>query len=282
MLKLPVIVLCALFAVCGCSGSRNTSAVTSAPHGARIVSLMPSFTEDLVAIGAGRQIVAVDQFSTDVPGARSLPVVANFSSVNTERIVQLHGSLIVAIPAQDRFLVPLRRAGVQRALLTNDSFGDIFRNIEALGALTGHPRQAAALEKSLHARTARLHASIHFRRAPTVFVVLDTSPIYTVGPKSYISDLIRLAGGRDAAADLHAAYAPYSAEALLRLQPDVIITDKSTRLQRVLQTEPWKSLRAVAQRHVFTIDSADILERPGPRYNEGLAWLVERLQRPAK
>lgn len=281
MLKLPIILACALLAVCGCSGSKSFSGAPSKSE-RRIVSLMPSFTEDLIAIGAGRSIVAVDQFSTDVPGAHGLPVVANFSSVNTERIVQLHAHLVVAIPAQDRLLQPLRRAGVERELLANDSFEDIFRNIEALGALTGQIREARRLENRLRARTARLHARIYLRRTPTVFVVLDTTPIYTVGPKSYISELIRLAGGRNAAQDLHAAYAPYSAEALLRLQPDVIITDKATRLQRVLQTEPWKSLRAVAQRRVFTIDSADTLERPGPRYNEGLSWLIERLRQPAK
>ncbi|HEV7178443.1 MAG TPA: hypothetical protein VGN11_01125, partial [Candidatus Baltobacteraceae bacterium] len=66
-------------------------------------------------------------------------------------------------------------------------------------------------------------------------------------------------------------------EALLRAQPDVIVTDPSTGLRNVLQNEPWRSLRAVQQHHVYMISPADVLERPGPRYNEGLAWLIERL-----
>ncbi len=272
------LLLCA--AGCAGRGTANPTALTSPPH--RIVSLMPSLTEDLVALGAGPQIVAIDQYSADVPGAQKLPVVANFSSINAERIVSLHPDLIVGIPAQDRLLEPLRKAGIRSVLYRDDSFQDIFADIAGLGAATNRRAQALSLVKQLRERTASLHAKIHYGRAPTVFVVLDTNPIYTAGAKSYISTLIDLAGGRNAAAGLPASYASFSAEALLRLQPDAIVSDKTTGLQNVLQSEPWKSLHAVAKHRVFIVDPADILERPGPRYNEGLSWLIARLQPPAK
>jgi iron complex transport system substrate-binding protein len=276
--KSGFIALLALCVLGGCVARSSTDVSTRRPPPQRrIVSLIPSLTEDLFAIGAGAQVVAVDQISTQLPQARKLPIVGNFSSINTERIVVLHPDVVVGIPAQDRLLLPLARAGIHRTLLKDDSFDDLFSDLEVLGSLSGHTERARTLQKQLHERTAQLTRSIHYKRAPSVFVVLDTNPIYTAGRPSYISTLIRLAGGRNAADNLPVAYASYSAEALLRLQPDIIITDPSTRLQNVLQNEPWRSLRAVSAHHVFIVDPADILERPGPRYNEGLAWLIAHL-----
>ncbi|GAC1652670.1 MAG: cobalamin-binding protein [Vulcanimicrobiaceae bacterium] len=278
------IVLLAAMSLIGCMRPEAVGGAHPLHAGreARIVSLMPSLTEDLIAIGAGPQLVAVDQYSEDVLGPRKLPVVANFSSINAERIVALHPDLIVGIPAQERLLQPLLRAGIQRALFSDDSFADIFADIGGLGRLTNREVASERLQQRLRARTQELRRLIRYHRVPSVFVVLDTNPIYTVGRRSYMSTLIGMAGGRNAAQALQVAYASFGAEALLRLQPDVLVTDKTTGLQAVLQTEPWKSLRAVAQHHVFVVDPAAILERPGPRYNEGLSWLIAHLQTPAK
>jgi ABC-type Fe3+-hydroxamate transport system substrate-binding protein len=111
-------------------------------------------------------------------------------------------------------------------------------------------------------------------------VVLGVAPIYTVGDGSYIAHLLALAGARNASG-LRAAYAPYSAEALLAAQPDAIVADKQSGLSGVLDRAPWNALRAVREGRVYVLDDADILERPGPRYNEGLAWLIARLH-PAR
>ncbi|GAC1507776.1 MAG: ABC transporter substrate-binding protein [Vulcanimicrobiaceae bacterium] len=266
----------ALVLLTACAG--NIRVATPAAHSPQIVSLMPSLTEDLFAVGAGSQVIAVDRFSADIPGARNLPQVADFASVDTERIVQLHADVVLGIPAQARFLQPLRRAGIKTALLPNDSFADIFRDLRAIGRISGHAKAARSLEMALRRRTAALHRGIHFRHAPRVFVVLDASPIYTAGRTSYLSDLIALAGGKNAAENLPMAYGPYSAEALLKLQPDVLVADGSTGISRFLGAEPWRSLRAVQTHHVFVLQPADILERPGPRYNEGLRWLIARLR----
>lgn len=273
----PVVVLAAALSGCGYSMPRDSGA-NALPANRRIVSLIPSLTEDLFAVGARSQVVGVDKFSTGIKGAQRLPAVGDFASIDAERIIALHPDVVVAIPAQNRLLEPLRRAGISVVLFRDDSFSDLFANLEGLGVLSGHLDGARALQASLKARTLQLHRSIRYKRTPSVFVVLDTNPIYTAGKNSYIASLIRLAGGKNAADNLSTPFAPYSAEALLRAQPDVIVTDPSTGLRNVLQNEPWRSLRAVRQNHIYTISPADVLERPGPRYNEGLAWLIERLQ----
>jgi iron complex transport system substrate-binding protein len=252
-------------------------AATPAPH-ERIVALMPSLVEDFFAVGAGSQVVGVSVYSDSVAGAKGLPVVADFSSVDVERIVALRPDLVVGIPAQARLVEPLKRAGLTVVLLPDDTYGNIFTNITVAGDLSGHAEQAGALASRLAKQTAQLRARTQsFKRHPSVFVVLGTGPIWTAGRKSYIGTLIAMAGGRNAAADLDAAYGQYSAEALLRDQPDAIVTDPSVHLDAVLHSEPWRSLTAVQRGRIFTVNPAAMLERPGPHYNEGLRWLVERL-----
>ncbi len=73
-------------------------------------------------------------------------------------------------------------------------------------------------------------------------------------------------------------YAQYSAEALLRLQPDAIVAGGDTGIRALLDREPWRSLRAVREKHVFILADPGVMERPGPNYNEGLSWLIEHLR----
>lgn len=257
-----------------CAGPREAHRMAVA-H--RIVSLIPSLTEDLCAIGAGRALVGVSQYSQDIPCARNKPVVSGFSSLDAERVVALRPDAIVGIPAQRRLTATLAQS-IATYFVPDDTYDDIFRDITQLGALSGRQADARALNARLHRRTATLRAAERFRYHPRVFVVLGTGPIWTVGPDSYLSALIALAGGRNAVTSLPGAYGQYSAEALLALQPDALVSDESTHLNAALAREPWRSLRAVAQHRVYIIKDAALLERPGPRYNEGLAWLVARLR----
>ena len=240
---------------------------------------MPVFVDDLVAIGATRQIVAVSTGTDDIPEVRNVPRVADYASVNAERIVALHPDVVVAIPAQMRFLVLLQRAGIDIEQLPDAHYNDIFSNLRKLGEIAGREQAASAEIASLQRQTARLRANVsHSSRVPSVFVVLGVQPIWTVGSDSYIATLIALAGGQNAAQLGSSDYGEYSAEALLRGQPDAIVTDPSTQLQSVLDKEPWRSLRAVQLHRVFVIPDASLLERPGPRYVKGLAWLIARLK----
>jgi ABC-type Fe3+-hydroxamate transport system substrate-binding protein len=238
-----------------------------------VVSLMPSLTEDLFAIGAGAQVIASSQFTDYPPAATKLPQVASFASLDAERIVALHPGIVVGIPAQAALVSDLRRAGERVELLKGDSFDDLFATIRQLGALTGRRREAAALAEHLRARTADLVRSVPAGARPRTFVVLGVAPIFTVGDGSYIAHLLALAGAANASG-VREPYARYSAEALLAMQPDAIVADRQSGLAAVLDRPPWNALRAVRAGRVFILGDADILERPGPRYNEGLAWLI--------
>jgi len=247
----------------------------------RVVSLIPSLTEDLFAIGAGPSVVGVSQFTDYPPAAARLPLVSTFSSVGAEKIVRLHPTVVVGIPAQTALVGDLRRLGLRVVLVSDDSFDDIFSDLAMLGRLTGRSHEAAALSARLRARTAELVRRVPAGPRPTVFVVLGVAPVYTVGDRSYIAHLIGLAGGRNAAAGVHDAYARYSAEALVAAQPDALVTDRTTNLAAALNTAPWSALRAVKTHRVYVLSDAALLERPGPRYNDGLAWLIVQLHHGA-
>lgn len=247
----------------------------------RIVTLIPSFAEDVCAIGGCAQLVGVSKFSGDVPGASAKAVVGDFASVDSERIIALHPDVVVGIASQMRLVAPLRRAGIRVVFIPADTFDDIFTDLQTLGQLTGHAAQARAEIAALKTETARLHATVA-RRAyrPSVFIALGTAPIWTAGPSSFVGRLIELAGGRDAAADLTSPWGQYSDEALIRAQPDAIVAGEDTNITPVQSQEPWRSLHAVREGHVFAISDPRVenaLFRPGPHYNEGLRWLIERL-----
>ena len=267
----------AVVVLCACAGRSQPAPALGTTH-ARIVALAPFVADDLYAIGAGGDLVAVSAF-TDDRRAKALPRVADVSSIDAERIVALHPDVAVGIRSQARQTQALRHAGVDVVLLDDDGFDTIFRNLRTIGALCGRAAQAAATVAILRRTTAELHARTHaFRRAPSVFVVLGNAPIWTAGSRSYVATLIALAGGTNAASDLPAAYAQYSSEALLRAQPDVIVADPMVHLDAALGSVPWSRLQAVRVRRVYTVQPPDILMRPGPQYNQGIRWLIDRLK----
>ena len=143
------------------------------PH--RIVSLMPSLTEDLFAIGAGPLVVGVSEFTDFPPAAAKLPVVATFASADAERIVTLHPDVVVGITSQTAPAADVRKAGIRTVLLDDDGFDDIFRDIEALGLLTARDDDARALTDRLRARTTALMTfCVHsgFRLVNSSFMVM--------------------------------------------------------------------------------------------------------------
>ncbi len=271
---LPLILILGLVAFFRAAPGSADPAAGNAP---RIVSLMPSLTEDLFAIGAGSQVVGVSQFTDFPPAATHLPQVATFSSIDAERIARLHPTVVVGIPAQAALVSDLHRLGLNVVLMPDDSFDDIFRDLAILGHLSGRSHQAAVLSEHLRAKTSALVKRVPSGSRPSVFVVLGVTPIFTIGDRSYIAHLISLAGGRNATTALHDAYARYSAEALVAIQPDALVSDGTTGLPSALHQTPWNELRAVRQGRVYVLSDPALLERPGPRYNDGLAWLIAHL-----
>jgi iron complex transport system substrate-binding protein len=239
----------------------------------RIVSLAPALTEDLFAIGAGRDVVGVDAYSDRPSAAQRLPRVGGLRDVDAEAVLALHPDLVVGIPYEAAHLADLQRSGVRTATLRIDSLDDDLAALITLGKLTGRDADAAAVVRALRARLdAATHAASRTRPL-TAFLALGQ--LWTAGSGSYIDDLLRRANLTNVAGRVRAPWVSFSAEELLLAQPDVVIVPANA---PPLEGEPWERLAAVRAGRVLRVPDDDLL-RAGPRVADVLDALVAGVAR---
>jgi iron complex transport system substrate-binding protein len=249
----------------------------------RIVSLGPSNTEILFAIGAQDRIVGCDQHSDFPAEAKPLATIADYPVLNVESIVALEPDLVLAselFPAEQ--IQTLRELGLEVFWLANPKElpDGLYENIRTVGILTGASPAAEALVERLQQRVEVIRRkAAAAETAPLVYFELDGSEParpWTAGSGSggFVDMLIRLAGGRNLGGSLPTAWAQISLEEILRQDPDLIIGDPEYgTTPEILSARPgWGGLRAVQDGAVFPIDS-DLTTRPGPRMVDGLEAL---------
>jgi iron complex transport system substrate-binding protein len=253
---------------------------------ARIVSLAPSVTEILFAIGAGPQVVGVTKFCTFPPEADALPEIGGFStkSISLEAIVGLEPDLVVAGTASQQPVVEqLEQLAVPVVVLAPKSFEEVYANIAQAGYLTGHVEQATAVVDAMRTRvdavTARV-ATIPAEERPTVYWEVYDEPLTTAGPETFIGQLIDLAGATNSFADASEDYPQVSAEAVFARDPQVILGPNSQSMKLTLdavgQRPGWADVRAVRDERIYLLDG-DIVSRPGPRLADALEALAAAL-----
>jgi iron complex transport system substrate-binding protein len=252
---------------------------------ARMVSLAPSTTEILFALGLGERTVAVDDFSNYPPEAASLPKIGAFNTVNFEQIAALEPDLVLAAgitaPEQiqkiEELDIPIIVVGQPES-----SVASVYDDITLVGRATGTADVAAALVEDLKARITALSEAVAGREKPAVFWELDaTDPAkpYTVGPGSFVDELITLAGGRNIFGEGDNPYPQVSAEQVAAADPQfIILADAQYGMtpEQVAARPGWEGIAAVEDGKVFPID-ADLVSRPGPRLADGLEAIVRIL-----
>jgi len=274
-------VTAALCAACGQhdgAGPRPLPSISGA-RGARIVTLAPSLTEIVYAIGCGDMLVADTSYDDYPAAARRMPHVADLVNVDLERLSALRPTEVLALHDEEREAAPIgARLHVTVRYLPNRNLDDLFVDIADVGRACGMPAAAAGLARSLQARIAAVaRTASRYRDRPSVFFLLDL-PGFTAGSRSFIDDLIRLAGGRNTAGGIAQAYPDVSTEALLTMDPQVLVVARDADFGPTVQaSEPWRSIRAVRDGRIVRPPSDDIIERNGPRVVEGLEWLVKAI-----
>jgi iron complex transport system substrate-binding protein len=261
--------------------------VTLAKPAGRIVSLSPSVTEILFAIGAGGQVVGVDQFSDYPPEAKKLPNVGQgFDKLNTEQILALKPDLVLAANtiAADK-VKSLQDLGLTVFSLANPTTLDgMYDSLRTVAQLSGHSAETETLIASLKERVKAVETKVaDAKTQPLVLYELDaTNPNapWTSGPGTFIDTLIRMPGGRNVGAVLKGDWAQISLEEILRQSPDVIFLGDFTlggiTPEMVKARSGWGTIAAVKQNQVYTIDD-NIVSRPGPRMVDGLETLAKTL-----
>jgi iron complex transport system substrate-binding protein len=244
----------------------------------RIVSLAPSNTEILFAVGAGAQVVGRDEPS-DFPAeaAEVSSIGSTFGQLNTEAIVALQPDLVLAasITAPEQ-VQALEDLGLTTYVLPNpNDFAGFYQNLQIVGELTGQQAGAAELAAGLEARVAAVADRIQGADRPRVFYEADasdpTAP-WTTGSGTFQSVLIDLAGGTNVAAEI-TGWGQFSLEQLVSVDPQVIVFGSGsfvpTTVDSLAARPGWGTITAITDGRVFAIDT-NWVDRPGPRLVEAL------------
>lgn len=253
--------------------------VLARPPG-RIVSLAPGHTETLFALGAGDRVVGVTVHGDWPPPARWLPRVGGFGEVDLEAVLSLRPDLVLAAGLQSAGAVPaLRRLGVPTFVLEPTRLEEVLDGIRRVGRLVGAEEAGDGLADRLSSRLAGLRASVATASRPRVFFELSED-LFTVGPGSFLHDLIRAAGGDNIAGEAGRPYPRLSAEAVIASDPEVILLadhPAGVGIDDVKARPGWAGITAVRRGRVLEVDDVDVLNRPGPRVVDGLEFLVRAL-----
>ncbi len=253
----------------------------------RVISLAPSNTEILFALGAASQIIGRDSFSDYPPEAVSITDIGStWETLNLEQLVALQPDLVLAAGIQSPEQVKaMEEAGLTVFLVPNPvTLEDLYTNLEVVGRLCGREAEATALIESLKARVAAVDAKVAVvNQKPKVFYELDASQDpakpWTAGPGSFHDALIARAGGINIAAGLDSAWAQMSLEQIVAADPDFILLGDAkwgTTPESVAQRPGWSGLRAVKEGRVIPFDD-DTISRPGPRLVDALENLAKIL-----
>jgi iron complex transport system substrate-binding protein len=258
----------------------NDRKVTVAAQPQKIVSLSPSDTEIVYALGQGAKLVAVDQFSDYPPEAKSnLNIGGSRGNFDLEKIVALAPDLVLAAgPTPADIIKKLEDLKLTVVVISSKktTLDSILSDIKLAGSILGVPAQARQLTQSMQQRLDGLKTKVAAAKTrPKVYWELDganTSKPYTVGAGNFVHDLITFAGGENVISGLSASFSQVGAEAVIAANPEVIILSDAAygiSPESVKARSGWDAVSAVKSGKVFPIDD-NLVSRPGPRIVEGL------------
>ena len=253
--------------------------IAKAPN--RVVSLAPSITEMLFALGLDEQIVGVTEFCDYPPAALTKPKIG-YARPNLESLIALRPDFIVAPEEFLRadLLAKLEQLKISVFLLEAKSVEDIFAHLQSLGKIFNRTAMSDELTRKMRERVAEVTARIGSSEKKRVLYVLNSHPLITVGPGSYIHQMIGLAGGINIAAASSSPYPRLSIETVLKEDPEILIFPVGS-VESVPKAEQdewnrWSGLSAVRHRQLRDV-SSDALNRPGPRVVDGLEHLARTI-----
>lgn len=252
----------------------------------RVVSLAPSLTEMVYALGAGPTLMGVTTVCNYPEAARRLPKVGGMEDggVDLERVLSLKPDLVIAIGLfQGSTVEALRRLGLRVEVVPSQSVEDVFVAANRLGTLLGREAAAKRLTADMGRRIDRVRkatAALPKARRPRVFYQVWDQPLMTATRDTLIGRLIELGGGVNVFGDLSGRYVQVSPEAVLKRDPQVILapTTHSSRVdpKNLAKRPGLAGVAAVRTGRVHVLDG-DLVSRAGPRVAEALELVARAL-----
>ncbi|KUK32589.1 MAG: Vitamin B12 ABC transport system substrate-binding protein BtuF [Thermoanaerobacterales bacterium 50_218] len=260
--------------------SGNLLVISKEPQ--RIVSLTPSNTEILFALGLEDRLVGVTTYCDYPPEAKQKPKVGDLNP-SVEKIVELDPDLVVAKKTLNAdTIAALRKLGIPVLCVEPESIEGVFRAIRLIARVTGTEKTGEALIREIRKQLDFVKeklATLAPEERVKVFIEVGNEPLYTAGKNTYVDELVTLAGGINVAADVE-GYQMYSSESVVEKNPDVILALDSyyVDVQSDISKRPgWEKIKAVQEGRIICPKDPDLLNRPGPRAGQAVEEVARSL-----
>lgn len=271
------VLLLALFVV-ACTKAKPNAGPATDPSKARVVSLSPSTTEAVFAVGAGSLLVGRSRYCNHPPEAQKLPQVGGFVDPSFEAILALRPDLVVGArgPAGSAIAERLEQRGIKTYFPEVESFDAIEAMLRGIGDRTGRSAEGAATAERVRRDVGLIEARLASRPKKRALLVFGLEPLSVAGPGSFADEMLRRAGGINVITE-GGAYPTIGIERVLALDPDVVINaammeERSS--ERLRADAPgWSRVRAAKEGRVVPITDESVM-RPGPRIANGLYQLA--------
>jgi iron complex transport system substrate-binding protein len=245
----------------------------------RIVSLAPSVTETLFAVGAGEQLIGICTFCDFPHGVERIERIGSYLAPNVEAIVAKNPDVVIGVPPNNpEAIAALRRAGLKVVIVQVDTIAQIEAAIRTIAREAGRDRQGEVLLAAIRQQMAAIRTRLEGVPQRRVLMVVGQNPLIAVGSGIFLNELITQAHGLNIAAGTGQQWPRLSLEFAIANQPEVIIDSsmgseekEETTLLGIWQNFP--ALPAVQQGRLYGRRSYTLL-RPGPRLAEGLEELA--------
>ena len=245
----------------------------------RIVSLLPSLTESLCALGGCARLVGTDQFSNWPASVLKLPKLGGLDDAQIERIVALKPDLVLAATSA-RVIDRLEGLGLKVLVLESRNHADVKRSLGSLARALGTPNEAnkvwAKIETDLNSAAAKVPPALRGQR---VYFEADAAP-YAAGASSFIGETLTRLGMGNVVPEALGPFPKLSPEFVVRAQPDVVMANARS-VADMAKRPGWSALRALQMRRScgFAPERYELLIRPGPRLGEAALLLADCLAR---
>ena len=248
----------------------------------RVVSLAPSVTEILFAVGLDSEVAGVTTFCDYPPAAKAKPKVGS-SIQNLEAIIGLKPDLVLAVKSEivrPDVLAKLEQLKIPIFILAPKTIEDILGHISTVGSLVGRDRAARTVAQGLRERLSDLRNRMGAAKPVRVFYVVNTDPLISVGSGSFIHQMLELAGGENIVGHTAMPYPKVSLEEVLRRDPEVLLfpvgTSEGIPESEQQRWRKWTTLSAVAHNRLHQV-KAELVNRPGPRVVNGIEALAQAI-----
>ncbi len=252
----------------------------------KIISLAPSNTEIVFALGLADRLVGVTEFCDYPEAAKGKPKIGGFNTIDIEKVVVIEPDLILATNIHQEEVIPaLERLGLTVLILDPKTLDEVLEAITLLGRVTGKQEAAAQLVTEMSNRIKAVTdktANLTEAQRPRVFYVMWHEPLMTVGLDTRIHELIGLAGGINIAQEVGEGYPTMSLEAVIQANPQVIVAGSGMGegaklpFQFAGSESRLKDVDARINNRVYEINT-DLIGRPGPRIVEALEQLAKMI-----